>query len=200
MLSPMDEAYVHIKKESTVQPGETFLIFRNRGKIKHPKTKAVVGHMSLLVGAARLYSREGQRGMVQILRARGEILRGDMLGPVGQSHLRPIYMRKNEKALEGWVVAVEPIEASIAGGQSLVFLDKGAEDGVAIGNRFHIMRQQDGLSLQTVLKPAVVHKGLPKQAIALCTVVDLRPHVSTCLLIRATREIVAGDSVEMRGE
>ncbi|MCL2178144.1 MAG: LysM peptidoglycan-binding domain-containing protein, partial [Cystobacterineae bacterium] len=198
MLSPMDEVHLKIKEDSLAQPGDTFLILRSHGSIKHPKTRKVVGHMTQVVGAARLYSREGSNGMAQIVRATAEVLRGDMLGPPGESHLRPIYTRKNEKAMEGWVVAVEPLQASMAGGQSLIFVDKGTEDGVQLGNRFHIMRQQDGLSLETVLEPTVAHKGLPRHAVATCTVVDLRPNASACLLTVALREIVPGDSVEMR--
>jgi len=195
MLSPLDEVAIRLKKDSSVRPGETFLILRNQGKLKHPKTKKLLGHMTWVVGAAQLKSLEGQQGMAQIVRANAEVLRGDILGPMGEAHLRPLLWRKNEKPLEGWVVAVEPVQASMAGGQYLVFIDKGSEDGLWPGNGFYIVRQQDGLSLQTVLNPALQHENAPRQAVGACTLVDVKPHVSACLLTWAVREIVSGDSV-----
>ncbi|MCL2012076.1 MAG: LysM peptidoglycan-binding domain-containing protein [Cystobacterineae bacterium] len=200
MLSPLDDIHIKLKQESRAQAGETFLIFRKQGKLKHPKTGEFLGHVSTVVGAARLYSREGQHAMAKIIRANAEVLRGDMLGPMGESNIRPVYMRKNEKNMEGWVVATEPLASTMAGIQYLIFVDKGAADGVVPGNRFHIMRQQDGLSLQTVLSPATTDEELPKQAIGFCTIIDVKSKVSCCLLIHASREIVPGDKVEMRNE
>jgi len=198
MLSPLDEVHIQLKEDSPVRPGETFLIIRSQGKLRHPQTKKVLGYLTSVVGAAQLQWREGPHAMAKIVRANAEILRGDMLGPRGDNNLRPVYMRKNEKRMEGQVVAIEPWRASIAGGQHLVFVDKGSADGVAPGNHFHIIRQQDGLSLQTVLKPAVVHKGALPQTVGLCTLVDVQPNVSSCLLMWTSREIVPGDRVEMR--
>lgn len=200
MLSPLDEVAIALKKDSTARPGETFLILRSLGKLRHPKTKKVLGHATAVVGAARLSALEGRRAMAHVVKANAEILRGDMLGPMGESNLRPVYMRRNDKAMEGWVVATHPRNSSMAGGQYLVFVDKGSADGVAPGNSFQIMRQQDGLSLQTVLQPTVVHKGAPRQAVGACTLIDVKSNVSTCLVTWASREIVPGDSVEMREE
>jgi hypothetical protein len=200
MLSPMDVVHIRVKKENTAQPGETFLILRRGGNIRHPKTGKVLGQLSHVVGAARLHSLEGQRGMASIVRANAEVLRGDMLGPMGESNIRPVYMRKNDKKHAGFVVAVEPTRASMAGGQHLVFVDKGTVDGLAPGNRFHVVRQQDGLGLETVLSPAVVHENVPKQVVGVCTLVDVKSNVSSCLLTWSSREVVPGDRIEMEVE
>jgi len=200
MLSPLDEVSIQVKRDSPARPGETFLILRSLGKIKHPKTKKLLGYATQVVGAVQLQTLEGRRGRARIVRASAEILRGDMLGPLGESNLRPVYSRKNDKTMEAWVVGVEEVRASIAGVQHVVFVDKGSADGVAPGNRFYIMRQQDGLQFETVLNPAFVQKGLERQAVGVCTLVDVKSTVSSCLLTWASREVVAGDRVEMREE
>jgi len=197
MLSPLDDISIRLTKDSAARPGETFLILRSQGKLRHPKTKKVLGHLTWVVGAAQLNWREGRQAMGHIVKASGEVLRGDMLGPPGEFNMRPVYLVKSDKKMKGWVVGTEPLHASMAGGQHMVLVDKGTADGAVPGNLFHIVRMQDGLSFESVLKPAVVHEGLPRHVVGACTLVDVRANVSSCLLRWSSREIVVGDSIEM---
>src|SRR5690606_31850091 len=108
---------------------------------------------------------------------------------VDESNLTPT---ANTRDLSGFILTTEvPLQTTI-GETHVVFLDKGAQDGVRTGNTFTVVHSGDGLD------PTVSRDGMPLEPVASLLVVDVRESVSAAVVLRSLREVAVGDRVEMR--
>src|SRR5205823_8690886 len=104
-----------------------------------------------------------------------------------------------DKDLEGVVVARIGVEALI-GEREVVFIDRGADDGVKIGHQFKIVRRGD----------AKIDRGgptgnigeddrtYPDHSIGTIVVVEVAKNASVCVVIDSKEEAGVGDHVVMR--
>jgi hypothetical protein len=78
-----------------------------------------------------------------------------------------------------------------------VFIDRGADDGVKLGNTFTFFRSGDTRGIERHFNPQINDDSLPREDVGSCMVVDVKAKVSCCLVTRSLRELVAGDVAEM---
>ncbi len=81
--------------------------------------------------------------------------------------------------------------------EQLVFLDRGKDDSLVIGNRLMVVRRGDGY------RPMLAAEGpddqrYPREVVAELLVVDVRDHTATAVVTRALKEVQVGDHVEAR--
>jgi len=106
-------------------------------------------------------------------------------------------------------VAATLYPRDIVGDQQVIFAEVGSEEGVRLGNRFFVVREQDpwfeSLAAGHRHEPAgegrtTPESGIeyPPEIIAEARVVSVRPHSSTLMVTRATQEISVGERLEMR--
>ena len=79
----------------------------------------------------------------------------------------------------------------------LVFIDRGAEDGVELGNQFQIVRRGDGYQPLLWSGAPVDDKRFPREILGQVEVVDLRDHLATGWVTGTTKETRVGDRVEL---
>ncbi len=80
-----------------------------------------------------------------------------------------------------------------------MLVDAGSAQGVQVGNVFTIIRQADPITSGVGVDPSANQDlSLPVEDVGRCMAVDVRETVTTCLLLRSIREVVAGDRVELR--
>jgi len=204
MLSTYDTGYVKFKGEAPVKPGDKLLAFHTVGDIVDPKTHRKLAVQTETTAVLKVLSVRGDSATVQVERAFLEVGRGDLVRPweVQEKRLTP---RPNTSEVKGMIVQAVTPGVTTIGEAREVFIDKGTVDGVQEGNTFAVVRSGDGLSEHAVtdsyagggLAAAANLVGVPDENVGLLMVVDATEHLSTAIVIKSVRELIAGDKVEM---
>jgi hypothetical protein len=200
MLSPPNQVYLDFKDKSAVQVGGRYIVFRPMGAVHHPRTGARLGYQTQVVGVVRVNRTSEKKVRAQIEKAFDEIDRGDRIGPAGERLFETVAPVPNGHSLPNLTV-VAPLNSyiTITGEHSRVLVDAGSAQGVQVGNTFTIIRQVDPILSGVGVDPSANQDtSLPIEDVGQCMAVDVRETVTTCLLTRSLREIVAGDRAEMR--
>lgn len=120
-----------------------------------------------------------------------EIERGDLLVPY-ERQLQMVQPRQAEEDLVAEIVdSLDP--GFVFGPQQYIFIDRGAEDGVRVGNRFFVYQQWEGFEHPHEESSPEI----PWQQVGQVLVVDAREEFSTAIITRSEREVFIGDRLEM---
>lgn len=193
--------YVEFAKKGAAKLGETYLVFRNMGEVLHPVTQLPVGVYTRIVGQVRVTAIDNKSGMatVEIVRMQDVVMRGDLIGPAGESMMRNVAARPNERDVKDAILVAAPNRALTHYAENqLAIIDKGSDDGVKPGNTFTIWRQHDSLGQDKLLNPSRIEEQWPREDIGECVAFEVKSKVSICLISRSLRELVRGDHAEMR--
>jgi hypothetical protein len=200
MLSPQDVVYLDFKDKSAVQVGASYVVFRPLGAVYHPRTGRKLGYQTQVVGTVKVSRTSDKKVRAQVEKAFDEIQRGDRIGPARERLFDTVSQVPNATGLNNLtVVAHLDRYTTISGEHSRVLVDAGSTQGVQVGNVFTIIRQSDPIEAGVGVDPSDNQDlSLPVEDVGQCMAVDVRETVTTCLLVRSLREIVAGDRAEMR--
>jgi hypothetical protein len=196
MLATLDKAYARFSQEAPVKAGETYVVYRTAGDVRHPVTGELIGYQSVVLGAARVVAIDERAASLVIVQANDVIERGAMLGPWTDKFFRRVEATPNGQALAGVIVGPQTRVVTQIGEQQVVYVDRGERDGVREGNVFTVVRAGDLYG-----KPAdrpVWDESLPKEDVGQLLVVDVKERASTALVTRSVKELYVGDRVELR--
>ena len=196
MLGTLDEAYVQLDKEHPLRIGERYTVYRPLNDVKHPVTHKKVGTLVQILGEAEVKTiTDGKIARCLIVDSTDPIERGFKVGPL-RRQFKVVEPVRNQRDLEGVVVtALRPIRMVAA--DNLMFVDRGKQDGVVVGNRFLITRRGDGFLPLRATGP-IDDKRFPREVIGEILVVDVRENLSTGIVLRTIKETNIGDRVEAR--
>jgi hypothetical protein len=196
MLATLDKAYARFERRADVKPGETYVIYKTERPIRHPRTNELFGWQSTVLGAAKVVAVDAKAATLVITQSFEPIERGAMLGPWTERFLRRVDRRANRRALEGTLVGGQVQVVTQLGEHHVVFIDRGAADGVEEGNVFTAVRAGDPYGRAPGL-PAW-DPELPKEDVGEMLVIDVKERASAALVTRSMIELAIGDRVEMR--
>ncbi len=205
MLAPYDSVYVEFEEGVRGEPRGEYTVFR-----EVPAPERAAGESGTLVrifGTVRIdsYDAERRTARATIIEALDPIERGFRVAPMPrQFDLVP--PRPADRDLETTVAAtLRPRE--LLGDQQIVFVSVGREEGVALGNRFFVVRAGDVWRESLPAEPANAGateeapprpSEYPSEIVAEGRVVHVRPHSATLMITRSVREVRVGDRAEMR--
>lgn len=196
ILTPEDQAYVRFGAGVTPKAGQRYLVFEPASEVLHPVSHQPFGWRTTIIGTVQVLSVAEGVATVRITAAYAPIERGALVSPYTDRLSGQVAEKPNRVGVKGVIVASQLDEVSQIGASDLVFVDRGAADGVEDGNVFTVVRHGDPAD------PAGVRemdpKPLPDEAIGSLVVVDAREHSSTVLVTRSKLELAVGDRVEMR--
>jgi LysM repeat protein len=200
MLSPYDVVYLDFKDRSAVQVGGSYLVFRTVGPVHHPRSGKFLGYQTQILGTVKVNRTSEPKVRASIEKAFDEINRGARIGPSRERLFESVSPVPSATALQNLtVVAQLDPYITVAGEHSRVLVDAGSSQGVQLGNVFSVIRQVDPITSGVGVDPSENQDtSLPVEEVGKCMAVDVREAVTTCLLLRSLREIVAGDRVELR--
>jgi len=200
MLSPPDIVYLDFKDRSAVQVGASYVVFRTVGPVHHPRSGKLLGYQTQILGTVKVSRTSEPKVRAQIERSFDDIGRGALIGPARERLFENVAPVANAAAIPNLtVVAQLDPYVTIAGEHSRVLVDAGSSQGVQLGNVFTVIRQVDPILSSVGVDPSENQDtSLPVEEVGRCMAVDVRESVTTCLLLRSLREIVAGDRVELR--
>ena len=197
ILTTGDRIYGRFQDPDAVKVGQKFSIYRTEGRIIHPVTNRFFGWKTVILGTARVTAVEpGKAASLVITYVNDGIERGDMIGPEVEQARRPLFVRPNRSALDGYVIGVQPAIVTGAAEFNVVYLDRGKADGVEVGNTFEVVRSGDPYN-EPIDRPLNT-PGLPREVIGQLVVFDAQERASSAYVRRSILELLVGDHVEMR--
>jgi hypothetical protein len=199
MLSYPERIYVEFDKKAP-RMGETYLVFRRAGEVIHPVTQEPIGFMTEILAEVKVIRVDkGNHATVQIWKQYDEVARGDLVGPVNEPVIRAVAPRPNERDVKD-IILVADVKRypTMLGEHSLAIMDKGADDGVKMGNVFTFYRQQDPLPQDRLLQPQRLQEEMPREDIGQCVAFEVKAKATMCLVTQSIREFVPGEHAEIR--
>jgi len=205
-LADLDEVYLHISKDHDVKIGEELTVYR-------PTRALGTGQIVQIQGTVRIddWDAKSRVARGRIVETLDTIERGARIGPVGRRFdvVAPV---RNEADLSAQVMASVKLH-EFFGQNQVVFIDKGAEDGLKVGNRLFIMRRGDAwrqtLVTDTSARRIAIESAspadseriprardeskYPQEVTAELRVLSLHQHSATCVVTQSVHEIELGE-------
>jgi hypothetical protein len=173
-----------------VQVGDQFDIFRTDTEVKDLDTGLAYGWATEELGWLEVTAVHEESATAMIRHSVSEMERGDHLLP---RRIRPseIPLTGSPGPIEGRVVHLPDARMEIAQ-RDVVYLDRGARQGVALGNSLEVYRQlgMDGVAYDTAQKS---DRRVPDHVVAKLLVVDVFDDTSVALVMHTTEELSRGD-------
>jgi hypothetical protein len=166
---------IFLKTSIKADSGDRFLVIRNVKEVKHPKTNDTLGYLIKVPGIVEVIEKKDNLLKAKVIVSYEEIEIGDGLLPYKELEppLAPVIARTPD--ISGYIVASSRNSELVTTGD-IVFLDKGENHGVRIGDVFSVFAET------TTTTP-----------IAKLQIVDLKPEISKAVLLNALQEVTIGE-------
>lgn len=196
LLSTWDEVYVEFDHPDQVQVGREYAVYRQVRPARRGEDGEDAGSIVEILGTVKVSSYDRDRNVARatITEALQPIERGHRVSQIERTFTVTPPVRNETDLVATVLASLTPVQNF--GDQQIVYLDKGGDDGVRLGNRFFVVRRGDAYQRSRDLDD--LRQGLPYEVIGELRVVGLRRHSATTLVIRSTFEINSGDRAEMR--
>ena len=207
-LSQFDQVYLHIDKGHDVKLGEELTVFR-------PLRMAAAGAIVQISGTVRInqWNEKERVARAQIVESLNVIERGAKIGPVVRS-FEVVPPRRNDADVQARVLAsVHPNE--FWGQNQVIFINKGEDAGLKVGNRLFIIRRGDAWR-QSLVNPSAGYRvspddekpmppmeqtpgsrsdeqHYPDEVVGELRVMAIKKDSATCIVTQARNEIETGD-------
>lgn len=204
MLSPGDKVWLEFGEDArdegddetkirNVEPreGDLYAVVREVSELKGDDGEAV-GTKYLVVGALRVDKvSEKYYDTATVSDSWVEMYRGDYLIPY-ERQLKSVQPVRADKTMVAKIVDSMTKQQFYAESH-YVFIDKGAEDGVRVGNRMFIYQRKEGLT------PITEEAGekVPWRQVGQLVLLDVRKNYSMAVITDSSREVRIGDRLEM---
>jgi hypothetical protein len=197
LLTTYDKVFAKITNLQDVKVGSTYTIFRTGDRITHPTTGQPFGYQTILVGTLDIVGKTPTEAIAVIGNIIEGVERGDRLAPHAELD-KAIHVVPNETDLAGVVLTTQVPGLAFTGENHVVFIDKGAADGVKDGNTFTVVQAGDGLEQLTLPGHLADRHSGPPEPVATLIVFNVSEHSSAALVVKSLREVNTGDRVEMK--
>lgn len=201
LLGDEDVVYVDVGKVDRVLPGDRYSIFRMStnpltGKflqVKHPVTGKLIGYQVSNLGELSITKVEPDVSEAVIENAYREIHNNDLIKPFIQPlEERVDVVETGVESLKGYIIANKN-NVKLLGINDIVYIDRGADDGVMRGNAFVIYKPCEIIDDKVTGKPI----RIPEKILGHLVLVETRRETSIALITDAVAEITIGEMVFM---
>lgn len=164
-FSQGDKVYLSLSRE--IPPGQLLGVYRVRGPVRPPAGSSVSGYVRYLVGILQVAPMEEGRVAAVVRESFEELSRSDQIREEIPAY-SPVVLDPGEENLEATVLAGQAENTEFAFGH-VVYLDKGTDAGVAVGNVFRVFDGQEaawgagrsGRRVRVEVGRAVIVRALP---------------------------------------
>ena len=180
-----DVLYVRVLPDANVKVGDRLTLYRPTKQVYHPVTRASLGRLMVVLGILQVAT-ETKENVVstRIERAFESISPGDLVMPF---QLPPVVPAKQTTSgpLTGVIVDFKQ-SRQVTAQSEIIYIDRGETDGVALGDRFSVIRPGRRLSFMT---------KNPDEVLAEIKVIGMQPRTATAYVVKSTDAIHRGDIV-----
>jgi predicted ribosome-associated RNA-binding protein Tma20 len=173
--------------QGEVKAGDQFTVFKVTEKVIHPETGALVGHHVDVLGWVEVQEVTGETSTAAVRQSYTEMRRGDRVLPRAQ-FASQVELRSARQPVEGQVLFMPDLRTQSASAD-VVYVDRGAADGLAVGNVLDVYRP--GVTAPDETRGARVRT--PDWVVAKLLVVSTQEESAVGIVTHATTEIERGD-------
>lgn len=199
LLAHGDGLYVDYPAGKPPKVGKRYAVYKKRETVEHPHSGKEIGAYVYVAGEIQVRSvKQGKRARAVVVDSSEPLERGFLVGPL-QRTFQDVKPRTNDKDVQGLVVAQLGSD-EIIGARQVVFLDRGKQHGVRVGNTMFVVRRGDAYPKHggRVSNRGQDDRTYPARAIGEIMVVQAGQSTSVGLVTLAMKEIERGDMVLMR--
>ncbi len=149
LLGRGDQIYLELNNPQETAPGDKFTLYRRVKKVFHPVRGQYLGDLTAVLGVANVLRVTGNQATVKIERSYDAIFPGD--GAMRQTPSAPAPAPSSQSLPDGtgMIIELPPGQTLIAQGH-VVYTDWGRNDGVKIGDKLLVFRENPGIPLQII--------------------------------------------------
>ncbi len=185
LFSYGDIGFLKIRSTVDVKVGDQLTIFRPVKQVYHPLTRKYMGQMIRILGVVEI-TREADDGVAEarVVQSFDALTRGDLLKLFEVPPPVPAQQVTNDP-LTGVIVDFKEQRQLIAS-LDVLYIDKGELDGVALGDRFSVIRpgRRQSATAKTL-----------DLTVAEIKVVGLQAHTATAYVVKSTEGLERGEIV-----
>jgi hypothetical protein len=170
-----------------VKTGDQFTVFHATKKVVHPETGQVVGHHVEVLGWVEVTSVEAEVAVAAVRQSFSEMRRGDRVLP-REKFAEQVELRAARQPIEGQILYMPDSRTQMASAD-VVYLDRGAVDGLAVGNVLDVYRP--GVTAPEATRGTEVRT--PDWVVAKLLVVATQEESAVGVVTHSTTEIERGD-------
>lgn len=165
---------VYLETSGRSEPGSTYFTIKSVKMVTHPVTGKKMGHQIAISGILEIIGSDNNVLKGRIKTTFDDITVGDGLLPLKDMEPPLIIDDPRTPDISGYIIESR-INASISSLGDIIFLDKGSDAGVEVGDVFHVIYE----------KPVRRHIGKIQ-------IISLQPDTSTAIIISGAQEISLG--------
>ena len=194
--------YLKVNDLDKYECGDILTVFRKiKKRVRHPESYFTnYGSLYEIAGEVKVVHKFGNYLTASIRTSWTEIQRGDLIGPKrnstdAQNGIPPVVIQTDVEIpsgekLRGTIIERLAQRHNMTANRDTVFLDRGKDDGVQVGDTFYIINQKDEFIDKNKTDPTV-----PPSVIGKVVVVDVNQNSSTAVVTDSSRSIFVGDVV-----
>ena len=186
ILGKLDAFYLKLDNPSDVVVGDLFTVYRRVRKVFHPVTKQYLGFTTIRLAVAKVTEVDHRLATVEAIRSYGTIAPGDLVmrfsvpAPGGE-----IDHTADVADISGMIVELQADKTMTLVSQGdVVYVDRGREDGLKVGDLMDIHRRS---------------AGLPSRKIGQLKVLSTEDRTATAKIVKANTRIIKGDRYKLVG-
>jgi len=185
ILGSDDVVRVQFKSKEEVKIGDRFTIYEPLGTVKHPVSGRKYGKLIKVLGVLELTEKGVKNNYnARIIASFDGASIGDLLTPYQEPTLFYNSAESKQKDLSGYILQV--VDGRTVNAQTdIVYLDKGAKDGVENGDRFVVYSSES-------------KKAYPRKAVGEVQVILVKEETATAVVRKSVDTLVRGDMIEFK--
>lgn len=184
-FSDQDKVFLSLTKE--IPAGQLLGVYRVHGPVDPPSGGSVSGYVRYLVGILQVVDPEEGMTTAVVRKSFEDLTRADQIDEEIPGYA-PIVLKPGGEKLEAVVLAGRGENTEFATGQ-VVYLDKGSDAGVEVGNLFRVFDGNQAGWWESWFGG----KSVPLE-VARAVVVRTLPRTSSAYILTATRSFPAGSA------
>jgi hypothetical protein len=173
--------------QGEVEAGDQFTVFRATQKVVHPQTGSVVGYHVDVLGWVEVKEATGETSVADVRQSYSEMRRGDRVLP-REAFASQVELRPSRQPIEGQVLYMPDSRTQMASAD-VVYVDRGAVDGLSVGNVLDVYRP--GAAASDTTRGTKLRT--PDWVVAKLLVVSTQEDTAVGIVTHATTEIQRGD-------
>lgn len=186
-FSETDKVYLSLDKE--IPEGQILGVYRVRGPVKSQTARPVSGYVRFLVGILQVTGKQDGQATAVVRKSFMDLGREDLIREEIPSY-SPVYLKEGESGVEAFVITGRYPKVALSA-DDFVYLDRGTDAGVAVGDVYRIYDTRGGSTWYGRDEIAVVHIPVGKAVI-----VRVLPGSATAYVTYSTQDISVGAIAE----
>lgn len=184
-----DTVFVNLGANSGVKEGDQFNIYKKETKVYDPETDKFLGYRIKILGRLKITRVEPDVSTATITHSYEEIRIKDKLVPYEPS-VNTIDLNLASTPINGYIICGKH-DLTIYGENDIVYVDRGSNEGVQVGNTFVIYKDRKPV------EDPVTHRmlNLPKEILGKLLIIKVQADTATAIITKSVKEISIGDKI-----